>query len=288
MMVFEIAKKLEPSHEQGLHVRSIEGGNAPNMVPDRCRAILIEEKQKYEPVREAVEAFRARTGHKVYFKGRGKSVEVSAEGVAAHGAHPEDGLNAISILMELLSELPIANEGAAAFIDFYREHIDYETNGHRLGIEACDEESGGLIVNVGQIALGREAAILTVNVRNPVTRKEDDVYDDLRPVIDRYGLGVVRVTGVAPLYYADGDPLVETLMDVYRAGTGDAEAQPLVIGGGTYARAIPHAVAFGPRFPGKPDVMHQKDEYIEEEDLLRACRIYADAIERLAGKDFRL
>jgi succinyl-diaminopimelate desuccinylase len=56
-----------------------------------------------------------------------------------------------------------------------------------------------------------------------------------------------------------------------------------VIGGGTYARAIPNAVAFGPRFPEEEDVMHQKDEYMRVDSLMKAARIYADAIFRLAA-----
>jgi succinyl-diaminopimelate desuccinylase len=316
MLVFELAKKLEPSREQGLQVRSITGGNAPNMVPDACRAILVyeegvaagggkasrkkgkasavaaksraQEAKAFELVKKAASAFRERTGHVVNYKGRGRSVEITAEGVSAHGAHPEGGVNAISVLMQLLSELPIAGEGVRDFVDFYRNHIDFETDGKGLGIAASDVASGRLIVNVGQIELGREAAILTVNVRNPVTRQEDDVYADLRPLIDRYSIGVVKVSGNEPLYFEDGDPLVQTLLDVYRECTGDMVSSPLVIGGGTYARAIPHAVAYGPAFPGRPEVMHQKDEYVEGEDLMRSCHIYAEAILRLSGRDFTI
>jgi len=129
---------------------------------------------------------------------------------------------------------------------------------------------------------------LTLNVRNPVTRNEDDVYDALRPTIDRYGLGVVRQMGMAPLFFPEDDPFIETLMRVYRENTGDYESKPVVSRGCTYARAIPHAVAFGPSFPGEEDVMHQKDEYIREESLMRAAQIYADAIHALSGKEFLL
>jgi succinyl-diaminopimelate desuccinylase len=40
-------------------------------------------------------------------------------------------------------------------------------------------------------------------------------------------------------------------------------------------------VAFGPLFPGRPDIAHQKDEYIEIDDLLKATAIYAQAIYEL-------
>ncbi|MED4962565.1 M20/M25/M40 family metallo-hydrolase, partial [Geobacillus stearothermophilus] len=56
----------------------------------------------------------------------------------------------------------------------------------------------------------------------------------------------------------------------------------LAIGGGTYARALTAGVAFGALFPGRPDVAHQKDEYIEIDDLVKATAIYAQAIYELA------
>jgi succinyl-diaminopimelate desuccinylase len=41
-------------------------------------------------------------------------------------------------------------------------------------------------------------------------------------------------------------------------------------------------VAFGPLFPGREEVAHEKDEYMVIEDLLRATAIYAQAIYELA------
>jgi succinyl-diaminopimelate desuccinylase len=67
---------------------------------------------------------------------------------------------------------------------------------------------------------------------------------------------------------------------VYTEQTGE-EATLLSIGGGTYARSLKAGVAFGPLFPGRPDIAHQKDEYIEIEDLVKATAIYAQAIYEL-------
>ena len=45
-------------------------------------------------------------------------------------------------------------------------------------------------------------------------------------------------------------------MDVYRKYTGDESCRPIVIGGGTYARAIENTVAFGARFPEDKELGH--------------------------------
>ena len=85
-----------------------------------------------------------------------------------------------------------------------------------------------------------------------------------------------------PIYVPKNDPLVEKLMKVYKEETGDLDSEPITIGGGTYARAMDNAVAFGPVFPGQEEVAHQKDEYISIEHLMKMAKIYAKALYELA------
>ena len=84
-------------------------------------------------------------------------------------------------------------------------------------------------------------------------------------------------------HHVDKDSfLIQTLQKVYEDATGE-KAELLSIGGGTYARSLKEGVAFGPLFPGSEDIAHQKDEYIDIEDMLRAAVIYAQAIYELAN-----
>ena len=53
------------------------------------------------------------------------------------------------------------------------------------------------------------------------------------------------------------------------------------MGGGTYAKSMPNCVAFGASIPGKEYKMHQNNEQIEIEDLVKATAIYAKAIYEL-------
>jgi succinyl-diaminopimelate desuccinylase len=84
-----------------------------------------------------------------------------------------------------------------------------------------------------------------------------------------------------PLFFPEDHPLIRTLQKVYTGQTGK-EAKLLAIGGGTYAKEMPNIVAFGPIFPGKPDLDHQANEYIELDDLVLNAKIYANAIYELA------
>jgi succinyl-diaminopimelate desuccinylase len=281
---FQIAKKLEKTSEKGIVLRSIEGGNAANMVPDSARAIIMNrDGAGFDAVKEKISAYRERTGYKLYGKGVGKAFEISAKGISAHGSKPELGQNAISVLMDFLGELNITGESVAEFIDFYNKYIGFELGGESLGIDFADDPSGHLVLNAGLIEMDKEAVIVTFNVRCPVTYKEEQVYDQILPLIHELDLGLVKLGYKPPIYFPKDHPFIETLMRVYRDVTGDMESLPMVIGGGTYARAIPNAVAFGAMFPWNEDCMHQKDEYIAIDDLLKAAHIYANAIYNLTG-----
>jgi len=134
---------------------------------------------------------------------------------------------------------------------------------------------------VGMVEMDPKAARLTINIRYPVTYAADAVYDALMPLMNRYHFGILKSLHHKPLYRPLDDPFIVTLMDCYRDQTGDLESQPLVIGGGTYARAMDHCVAFGSSFPGEREVAHQKDEFIQIEQLITMTKIYAEAIYRL-------
>jgi len=283
IMDFQIAKKLAATKEKGLALTGISGGNAGNMVPDHAQAVLLADGGGYEQVKNLLAEFRMATGYEIHGKGVGKAFKVEVTGVSAHASLPESGVNAISILLAFLGKVGLANESVREFIDFYNTHIGMEYYGESLGIGFTDEASGRLTLNAGLIEMDKEAVIVTFNARHPVTIKEDAVYDAMLPLIHRLDMGLVKLDYKAPIYFAKDDPFITALVDVYREESGDTEGQPFTIGGGTYARAIPNAVAFGPEFPGEPKTMHQKNEFIYTESLHRLTHIYAKAIYRLTG-----
>ena len=283
IIVFELAKKLSKSNETGLILRKIEGGNAANMVPDKARAILMDEKNRdYSFIKDKITAFREETGYKINGKGAGKAFEVTVHGVSAHAANPELGLNAISILIKFLGSLELANESIREFIDFYNSFIGFDLHGERMNIEFSDEHSGELGLNTGLISMDSDVVILTINVRYPVTMNDSDVYDAIIPLIHKHDLGIVKGLLQPPIFFSEDDPFLKTLIDIYRDETGDTESEAVVIGGGTYARSFENMIAYGPRFPGNEDLMHQKDEYISKDDLVKMTHIYTKVLSKIA------
>ncbi len=285
LLIFRLAKKFAAgrSASPGLRLRTLRGGIAANSVPDSCRAVVRSDAaDAYDAIRREAEAFQEETGYRIGCRVMGKSLELTSTGIAAHGAKPEDGLNAVSILMAFLGRLNFVSEEQNDFVRFYNEYIGFCLDGEKLGIASSDEKSGRLVFNVGMVEADEEAGTLTVNIRYPVSDSAQRIFSDMEPALARYDIGWVQDQERLPLYIEMDDPLVDTLLSVYRDRTGDTESQPLVIGGATYARATPGIVAFGGHFPGDEDLMHQRDERLELKRLDDMLHIYAEAIYRLS------
>ena len=285
ILLFDIAKKFGKTTAQGLEFRSFRGGEAGNMVAASARVIVSSQKKTdYDAIRERAAYFEEMYGMPVKTRAIGKSLEITMEGVSAHGALPEQGRNAISYMMAFLGMLDFTNDDVTDFIDFYNGHIGMELNGEKLGCFFSDDVSGGTILNVGKIDMDTGSAKLTINIRFPISKRAEDIYAAIDDVCSRYDLGIIKNTEKAPLYVAPDRPLVDELLSAYREVTGDEESEPMVIGGGTYARAFDEFVGFGAKFPGGEDVEHQSDEYIRLDDLKTMTVIFAEAIRRLGGR----
>ena len=281
IIVFDLVKKLNSSKCNGIVVKSIKGGSAPNMVPDYCEVIL--EVDDVESVERKLNTFIDKTNYPLSMEEEGSEVKIKAKGISAHGSTPEKGENAISYLMAFLGELLTDSCDICEFIKIYNERIGFKHYGEGIGCGLEDDISGKLKFNPGVIKGNEEEIKLTINVRYPIESSAKEVYDGIRKNLE--GTEIQLVEGEKdqkPLYIPKDNFLVEKLMKVYRDQTGDKESEPITIGGGTYARAMDNAVAFGPAFPGQTDVAHQKDEFISIEHLMKITKIYAAALYELA------
>lgn len=278
---FTLAKKFKGDKKDGILVRKITGGNAHNMVADWARAVVLSSnREDYELVRRVCNNLEEE-GFKIKTKGIGKSLEIFVSGISAHGSTPEKGKNAISKVMEVLSKINIVAEDVSEFIEFYMSKIGYEMKGNSLRISLEDEVSGGTAVNVGVIELDEKSVKLKMNVRYPVTKNQDLVYDAMGPILEEYDIGVIKEAHKEPIFIDENHQFIKILMDVYRQLTSDFQSKPIIMGGGTYSRAMKNFVAYGGIFPGEEELAHQKDEYIRVDSLMKMAEIYANAIYRL-------
>ena len=258
-----------------VRLTKISGGSAPNVVPASARAeITCPDDMKPQLMVLAAGCDR------ITCTETADGFEILANGVSAHGASPELGINAIGLLMDALGTLPL-DEPLLGFVHFLSDHVGLESDGTSLGIALSDEPSGKLTFNLGTIQGDETSFLIRINYRYPVTF----TYDDCAPICDAAFLNAgflkVNETHKACLYLPEDCELVQTLLHVYADETG-LPAIPKSIGGGTYAKAIPNVVAFGPIFPGDEVREHKPDEFMEIDRLMENVHIFAEALYRLA------
>ncbi len=222
-------------------IDSVAGGNAHNMVPDYCECTV---------------------GGKKY----------TANGVSAHGSTPHLGKNAIASVMNEINEA-----SPCAISEFIVKRIGEACDGSGLGISSRDKASGELTFNLGVIEVCGDYVVMTVDIRYPVTKSYDSIVTMLSANCKQYGVTVTPAEHKLPVHIDRDGKLITTLTDVFNTVTG-LDEKPFSMGGGTYARAMPNIVSFGPIMPGAAETAHQKNEYVTAKDVDTAFRIYAQAL----------
>ena len=162
-------------------------------------------------------------------------------------------------------------------------HIGLETDGSSLGIGFSDSVSGHLTASIGVLNYQDGRAYVDVDIRYPVTKQQAEIVGPIEAAAAKFGISVEPGHSQRSLHVPEDSFLVQQLLAVYEKYTGK-QGKPLAIGGGTYARALDNAVAFGPVFPEDQRNVHREDEYATVEELLRNTAIFADAIRLLAGE----
>lgn len=242
-------------------LRSLESGYRVNMVPDKASASLA----VFSP---AMADLAAQKGVRALQNGDETIVE--ATGKSAHGSTPFFGDNA---LLKVLAVAALADPYMAVVYKALKENT-----GAGLGIDLSDAESGALTMNVGYAHLTGGTLSIGLDIRHPISYTHDYVTERIRAALP---MAEVRLVAEHPsLYVAADHPLVANLMAAYREVTGDM-TPPLCVGGATYARALPNAVAFGPVFPGDEEMCHQVDEYVRLDRLHTMLLIYRSAFEKI-------
>ena len=262
------------TQEGNVRLAELQGGTAPNVVPAAVYARVI-------CPAELAEEYAKKSDGRIHYTKTAEGLLVEAAGVSAHGASPELGINALGLLVHALVQLPLAEE-VHNWVTFLDEKLGLETTGKSLGIELEDEISGKLSLNWGTIQADEKKVSLKINYRYPVTRSYEDCAPILEKAFAEAGFSKLDERHKASLYVPEDSELVQKLMKVYKENTGDEEAKPKSIGGGTYAKAIPNIVAFGPIFPGDEVREHKPDEFLEVEKLMQNVQILAQAMYELA------
>ena len=263
------------------HLVRVQGGERANVVPDFCEVTLkgfandvIAKQLKDFSFPEGVSGMlNSQDGE--------QDIKLTVRGVGAHGSLPQNGKNAILYTLQFLRTLPLTLEEQHT-LDFILTHPGTGFYGEGFGIALSDEPSGKLSLNLGILELTSDSVKFVIDIRYPVTYKRDNVFLPIEEIAQSEQFSIKVLTHQEAHHVPKDSALVQSLLKAYADVTG-LSPFAFAIGGGTYAKALPQGVAFGPVFPGEPEGIHCADEYISIDNLLLTTKVYAQAILNLAA-----
>lgn len=270
---------IHPAAGGGANIIELDSGTRANIVPNRATC-LLDNANSGEVEVKALE-YREDYAVDVEVLCENGKVRVNVCGVAAHGSHPEQGVNALTHLINFLCNIGLSDGGAEMFVKKLGWLIGLETDGQSLGVAAGDAMSGDLTVNLGVMHLTQDGIHAIADFRLPVSVDMDDLYTQVCNKVGKYAITCEMGQHQPSHYVPEESEIVVALKDVYEECFGEP-AECVCCSGATYARAFKNSVAFGPVPKERANVEHGPDEYIEIDDIIKLSEVIASAILRIA------
>ena len=260
----------------------LHGGLRINILPADASCAL--EGLSEAQILPAAETVSAQTGVSFSLRSENGLTVIAAKGTASHAAFPQSGNNAITGLLTLLDQLPLAPGGAKDAIHALTALFPHgDSAGKALGIAQQDDLSHDLTVAFSLLEMDETGLKGQFDARVPICATKANCADIAQIAFEQYGFSLSGEMGPAHHTPADSN-FVRTLLSCYENYTG-LKGECLAIGGGTYVHAIPGGVAFGCSFPGFNTFLHGPNERARISDLLTSAKIFAQVITELCGSE---
>ena len=288
-----LAVKPDPGEEprpaqRRARLLSLTGGEARTRVPAEAVAII----EDADP--DLAADLRAGTvpadGVRFDVEADGMGLTVRAHGVAAHSSTPWEGRNAVTHLAALLARRDWAPTAASRMVRLVDDLVGTGDCAERFGELACTHPfMGPLTLVLTRLYPNEDGGLeACLNIRCPVGRSREQVETAVQAAVDAW---TVRRGGARPgcriemgdPYYVESAPQVPALVRVYRHYTGQNDAGPIAVGGGTQARLLPNGVNFGPSMPGTAYTGHSDREFVTVDQLRLNLRMQAAMLIELAA-----
>lgn len=259
---------------------ALTGSPQVNMVPSTAHAHLhsIPAAQLQPLLDKTAQALG------VSFEARheGETLSLLCRGKSTHASTPEEGTNALTALLQLLVQLPLADCAGTRTLAALARHFPHgDHSGAALGLAQADALSGDLTLTFSMMDWQADGFSARFDARTPLSATVASTRDAARA---RLAFDGIALEGeLSPAHYVPADsPFLQTLLacyERYSARPGFCES----MGGGTYVHDIPGGVAFGACMPGFDSHLHGPDERVSISELLCAAKIFAHAIATLCA-----
>lgn len=167
------------------------------------------------------------------------------------------------------------------FFNFVNEYfLTSNKNGDRLGIDFVDDEFGTMEMRGYNLSVEGDKLKFMVVLSYPAVCTIDEIVEKIK-VKATNNLIVEVIQNYNPVKFEKDCFMVKCMQEAYEEITG-LDGTPVTTTGGTYAKAMPNIVPFGPSFPGQKGIAHNPNEYMDISDIILNAKIYAQALYKLA------
>ena len=260
-------------------IKKITSGSRPNIVPAKAECVI---KLPYDQVKALTE--QSDLPVKFTTDCVAEYTHILSEGVSAHGASPQNGVNALTHLIRFISRLPEDDGDVRRFLTILDQAIGLSYTGEALGIAQSDEISGPLTVNLGALDITNDILTAKVDIRLPISTDLDATYEKVSAYFAEQGI-TAEIIHTQPSHHVPEDSeLVTALKKVYEKHFGEP-GECRCCAGATYARAFGNGIAFGPVMPGEEECEHGPNERISIDAIIKLAEVIASAIIELASSE---
>ena len=269
-----------------VHLSEFKGGAFVSQIPEDAIAVIENADKQF--VKQLKSRTQKHRGMSYIFKQEGTQLTITGKGKAAHSSTPEDGVNALVHLADLLGNNPWPNNSAGALVNFLNDHIGLGLVGEKFGdIAYNDDFMGPMTVSPTVLKQTDQGIELSINMRRPRGKTKELLTQQIDAVLKSWQdknkvtfIGLDKYIGDP--YVQNNAPHVDTLLNVFSHFTSIKDAKPVSIGGGTNSRLFPNAVAFGPAMPGVEYTGHSEHEFITMEQFVLNLKMYTAVLIELA------
>lgn len=240
------------------YLKELKIGSAINVVPGKAAAILSD------------------------------GSEVTVSGKSVHSCQPELGSNALFSLAKNLADMELESNILLDVINLIADSFE-DVYGEKLGLKSKEEYYMGEYVHVNCFTptiVRTEGGMLHVhiNVRYPYGASCREITDRITKLFEGYGGRLAKCENLPAVFVRKDAPFLSKLAEAYESVTS-LENRFTLAYGGSYAKAMPNIVSWGPLFEGEEDTCHCENEYIFVDSLMASAKIFAQAIASIALSD---
>jgi len=275
-----------PLSDKRARLVSFSGGAFSSQIPQQAHAELSGVSDELQTALKAHGELQL--GMRYRFDTKGDSLVIFADGKAAHSSAPEDGVNAVTHLAELLSIHHWPRSQAALTQSFIHEMVGLGIYAEQFGeIGYEDNFMGAMTLAPTVIKQTKDGTEVVMNLRRP-TGKSPELLDKqtlnaLNEWQEKHETALIDIdTYWGTPMVMDGAPHQETLLKVFSHFTGVKDPKPVAIGGSTNSKLFPNALSFGPTMPGVEYTGHTENEFMTHEQFMLNLKMYTAAFIELA------